>query len=1616
MHVYDLFIPMRRPLQMGCLSLLFLASATRPAQAQLRAAFSASPASGCSPLLVQFTDQSTGNPVSWRWNLGNGNRSTIASPAATYFTPGSYTVTLVVTDAAGHTDSLTKTRYISVYPTPVAAFGATDTTGCLPLTAAFADSSTTAQGSIVQWKWDFGDGATASTANPHHTYTASGRFNVSLQVTSNYGCPATLTKVNLVDIPAPAQAAFSASPTTACKTPDTVSFSNGSTGPGPLTYRWNFGDQGTSTDANPTHIYTQPGSYTVSLTATTPMGCANTLTKPAYINAGQGNASFTTSVPTGCTQSAVGFVNTTGLHADSVLWRFGDGQVSRLASPSHTYTQAGAYTVTLIVYAGTCTDSISRPFRVGSPVNGSFTANRTIGCAAPFAVQFHTDSSGVLSYAWDFGDGQTSALQNPLHTYTRLGTFTVRLILTGAGGCPDTVLKTGYIQVAAPAVSITGLPATGCIPYTISPRAQVTSADPPAQYLWNFGDGTTSAQQNPSHTYTAQGTYTVTLTVTTAGGCAASQQDSDAVRVGTKPAAAFVAAPTSACVGKLIQFTDQTPAPVDSWHWYFMGNGSLGSSSQNPLYAYGDTGTFTVMLVAGNNGCLDTAVRPLYIHIAPPAARFLTVPNCTQRLTRSFTDQSTGATSWAWAFGDGAASSVQNPVHTYAGPGTYTVSLTVTNGTCTETSTQQVRIILADPAFQASVASTCRGNAVRFTCANLDTTLVKLVTWTFGDGSTATTPDNRSVTHVYTTSGQYNASVRVTDGNGCDTTYTAPLPISVNGPRAAFTPSTTAVCVGVPVGFTDKSTTDGTHALVSWTWSFGDGPRDSLLAPPYRHTYTSGGSMEVVLTVRDSYGCTDSALGNILVSDPQAHFTAADTVICVGKSLSFVNGSTGGLAPVTYTWNFGDGTLVSGSSPGFSPAHVYTRPGRDTVTLTVRDALGCSDSLTRPGYVDIQVPSAAFTLPQKVSSCPPLEAQFTNQSVNYTGSSWNFGDGNTSTDVNPVHFYSYPGVYIVTLTVAGVSGCTSVATDTIVVHGPTGTFTYSPLNGCDSLGVGFSIASDSSVNYVWDYGDGATLSGPRNTTHHTYLDTGTYLPRIILVNADHCQVPITGQSLIHVYKAIAGLGLSAASACGSATIQFRDSSSSNDAPGAYYWDFGDGSTSTAENPLHTYSGPGTYSIIHAIVTTSGCTDTVRLTDTIHIFQPPVVKVTGDSSACVPDTIAFQAAVLSGGAGSLAWRWDLGNGQTSAAPVPPPAAYTRAGSYTVFVRVADVHGCTDSAEEVVVIHPLPLTSAGGNYQLCQGTPITLEGSGADRYDWSPAPYLSCTQCATPQADPPTDTEFFVTGTTLYGCTASDSAHVHVVHPQVVRTNADTTLCLGGYYHLQASGADLYTWSPSVGLTNPNVADPYATPPATTTYTVAGTDSAHCFTERQNVTITVDPLPTVDAGPDVTASAGVPYPLHTTYSADVTSWLWTPPNGLSCDTCPDPEASPVGNTFYTLTVRNAAGCPAQDTMTVFVTCGGGNVFIPNTFSPNGDGMNDVFYPRGKGISLVKSFRVFNRWGQIVFERYQFPINDRGSGWDGTVGGRKVSPDVYVYVCEIICENNQVLLFKGDVTLLR
>ncbi|HET7898432.1 MAG TPA: PKD domain-containing protein, partial [Flavisolibacter sp.] len=169
------------------LTLLCLFCLHAAAWSQLKANFTITPASGCSPLLVYFTDASTGNPTQWKWDLGNGVTSLLKNPSATYFNPGTYTVKLVVSSAAGK-DSVVKTQAITVYESPTVAFSFDKNTGCFPLRVHFSDKSTAGSGNVSGWQWDFGDGTVSTQQNPSHTYTAAGTFNVTLRVTNSNGC------------------------------------------------------------------------------------------------------------------------------------------------------------------------------------------------------------------------------------------------------------------------------------------------------------------------------------------------------------------------------------------------------------------------------------------------------------------------------------------------------------------------------------------------------------------------------------------------------------------------------------------------------------------------------------------------------------------------------------------------------------------------------------------------------------------------------------------------------------------------------------------------------------------------------------------------------------------------------------------------------------------------------------------------------------------------------------------------------------------------------------------------------------------------------------------------------------------------------------------------------------------------------------------------------------------------------------------------------------------------------------------------------------------------------------------------------------------------------------
>jgi gliding motility-associated-like protein len=190
---------------------------------------------------------------------------------------------------------------------------------------------------------------------------------------------------------------------------------------------------------------------------------------------------------------------------------------------------------------------------------------------------------------------------------------------------------------------------------------------------------------------------------------------------------------------------------------------------------------------------------------------------------------------------------------------------------------------------------------------------------------------------------------------------------------------------------------------------------------------------------------------------------------------------------------------------------------------------------------------------------------------------------------------------------------------------------------------------------------------------------------------------------------------------------------------------------------------------------------------------------------------------------------------------------------------------------------------------------------------------------------------------------------------------------------------------------------------------------CIPDTNYVTVLIHQLPTVSAGPDQSLLVGQLAYLHATGTL-ISSLLWSPAITLSCDTCADPIASMIHTTTYTATVLSDFGCKASDSVVIAMHCDVGQLFIPNTFTPNGDGQNDVFYPRGSGVSIIKSFRIYDRWGNLIFERMNIEINDASSAWDGSYKGSGPRPDVFVYVIEAVCATGQPIFVKGDVTLVK
>lgn len=657
--------------------------------------FSAPPE--CSETSIQFTDLSTiasGTITTWSWQFGNSDSSVDSNPVYAYSTGGNYQATLQVTSDAGCTD--TASFMMNIPYRPLADFDATNT--CIGQSVQFTDL-TVSQSPIQSYHWDFGNTDTSNIANPSYSYAAViATYTVGFIVEASNGCIDTTTQlIKINNVPTPN---FSYSPSNVCEA-NNVSFTDLSVVAGDTIsgWLWNFGDAHTDTVQNPVHKYLTAGVYTVILTAYSPSSCGNSFSQNVTVIQSPSADFSATDVCFGATtQFTDQSTSPTGSSITNWYWDFGDSTTDTIQNPSHIFQTPGNHLVTLTVTTNFgCTNTFSLSAIVHHLPVASFV--NTIPCTIN-AVQFNNTStidpsSTITNYSWNFGNpssgNDTSTIPNPTHLFDTTGSFVVSLITTSNFGCMDTAYNVLNVQQAAHADFQYSPTCFGDLVH-FTDLTLPTGLD--TAWVWNFGDGTYNNLQNPAHFYSSPGTYSVTLTVTAHGsGCVTPVTKQ--VAVSPIPVADFHHIP--ACINTPYQFIDSSHVStgnIVTWKWNFAGLDS--SSLQNPLFTFPDTGNYIIRLtVTSDIGCTNTLTRTIHVYPLPVANFNFNPPFGSPPLDVTFTNLTTGGSTYEWNFGDGSAiSNLINPQHLFTDTNLFAVQLIATSQYgCKDTIVKNIYVI-----------------------------------------------------------------------------------------------------------------------------------------------------------------------------------------------------------------------------------------------------------------------------------------------------------------------------------------------------------------------------------------------------------------------------------------------------------------------------------------------------------------------------------------------------------------------------------------------------------------------------------------------------------------------------------------------------------------------------------------------------------------------------------------------------------------------------------------------------------------------------------------------------------------------------------------------------------
>ena len=1350
---------------------------------------------GCVPQILTFGCEVTGaeGEVTYLWSSGNGDESALAEPTFSYLVPGRYNLSVTV---GNNEHTATATREIVIFNGPTALFNDSAVVACVPYLHRFQSLSEAGDADITQYHWYFGDGVSASGANRYRTYTLPGVYTVALEITDANGCRSEMHSQMLTLSKRP-DVSITAYNSQWCSAPHEVDFTSEISTDvglgGPYVATWNFGDGESSNEDNPSHTYTENGSFDVSLEVVDSYGCRTVENSLVEIGAFSPNCIVPEQV---CLNATAAFRS--DVDGVDCQWDFGDGTPLQSGSDvSHIFTQPGTYSVSFIFDPnGPC--RLVRIFSVDVvDVHASFRTEPEdlFSCTYPFEVRFISTSVGEnLTYSYNFDDNYLGFDEVVSHFYTENGRYTPTLTVSSPGGCVSRF--TGpEIVVNHPEAKLYSTSGGGCVPATVGfyNNSEYTSNSAIVDFLWDFGDGTYTNTTIPSveHEYSEIGTYYPTLTITDTSGCTATStlvNMLEGIRVGEQITPQMFGVTDgmhnfipgdSVCPSYVAYLYNSMSEYSDIYNFYFVINSATKSWLVESTAAYKpysfeiDTGWNNVGFMVEYWNCFSPVSYWDNIYVKPPIANVTSFSNCSAPFDYSFkVFENLGAQYWEWLIyntttGDtlmydphSTADSISITYPTY---GNYACKFTAHND---ESGCEYGRTMLCDimpPQFQWEISSDTLCLANRLTAVVLNApsfaevafdwegnAQVDELEWIQIEGIT----DAR---HFYDEGGDYEVTAYAKQHDGCISVFSKHL--YVVDPKSSIIPETSvAGCLPANFDFEIVSNTD--DPLYSVSWNFGDGS-EVASGQNVGHTYGGAGTFDVSIIVMTQHGCqySETFADRIKVYETPVASIDYDPIVCLGTEQTFSAESSG--HSVWHEWNFADGIIASGI--GGVVAHQYGQAGNYTLTHTASIRSDGSAVCSATAQYTIQVEtivSATFSIDSALYNCypvsPTIQASVQAEPAGtYVYYNWDMGNGDILHVQNPHYLYTSPGTYVINLEATTYGGCSSTYSQTVEVFGPEANISLSDTIVYAGGSVHFSMTDAVNVeSFVWVVGGGDSYANMLEVTHtYGYVPQSGYFPVTLSLQNGNCTVDFTEQ--VYVYRISADFSLidHNGSIVGEGTCpplegQLEYSASTEVKP--HWYVNGVEQTDNSVSWTNSSTQIDSLNVVSLVVTDSlGCVDSIS--HNYLVYRLPDAQTFGDTLICRGGEAQISAT------GGSAYYWELPIGDSAQVQNISPDEATIYYVYTFSEK-----GCTKLDSVMIdVMQGFDAEIDGQSFAINMGdtaVSVVVADSGLECYV-SPEEYSLSGNCDSIRMFPLENTTFTLVLKDTLGC-AEKSFDIYV----------------------------------------------------------------------------------------------------------------------------------------------------------------------------------------------------------------------------------------------------------------